>query len=95
MNPRILHAVPIAKFKLLLTFADGVSGEVDLATDIVGRGGVFKPLEDPRYFQAVAVDADAGTIVWPNGVDLDPDVLYHRVTGQPLPHERVKESAGR
>jgi hypothetical protein len=27
-------------------------------------------------FAQVAVDRDAGTIVWPNGADLDPDVLY-------------------
>ena len=40
------------------------------------RDGVFAPLQDPAYFARVSVDADAGTIVWPNGADLDPDVLY-------------------
>jgi hypothetical protein len=27
-------------------------------------------------FSLVAVDPVAGTVVWPNGVDLDPDVLH-------------------
>jgi len=28
------------------------------------------------FFNRVAVDREAGTIVWPNGLDLDPDMLY-------------------
>ena len=36
-------------------------------------------------FDQVSVDANLGTVVWPNGADIDPDVLYARVTGEPLP----------
>lgn len=39
------------------------------------------PLQDPSFFARVSVDADAGTIVWPNGVDLDPDMLYAAAHG--------------
>jgi hypothetical protein len=46
---------------------------------------LFAALKDPTYFAKVKVSRAAGTIRWPNGVDLDPDVLHHRVTGKPLP----------
>jgi hypothetical protein len=35
-----------------------------------------------REFERVFVDADCETIVWPNGADLDPIVLYAAVTKQ-------------
>jgi hypothetical protein len=51
----------------------------------VGRGGVFAPLEDVEFFKKVTVDPEIGTLVWPNGVDFCPDVLYSQATGKPLP----------
>jgi hypothetical protein len=39
---------------------------------------MFEPLRhDPQLFQRVRVDEVLGTIVWPNGADLDPDVLHN------------------
>ena len=84
--PRVTAVRHIAEYRLALDFSDGAAGEVDLRPDIVGRGGVFAQLEDVAYFSRVRVEADAGTIAWPNGVDLDPDVLYSRATGKPLVH---------
>jgi len=57
---------------------------LDLRERIVGRGGVFTPLQDIDYFAQVEVDLEAGTIVWPNGVDLCPDVLYSLVSGKAI-----------
>jgi len=31
------------------------------------------------------VDPDLGTICWPNGADLAPDMLYAKITGRSLP----------
>jgi hypothetical protein len=76
MHPRIIAVHPLGAFQLSLEFTDGSRGVVDLRTWIAGRGGVFLPLQAPEYFASVAVDAEAGTVVWPNGVDLDPDMLY-------------------
>lgn len=68
-------------FTLDLSFADGSRGSVDLSSWIVSSTGVFAALRDPAVFAQVAVDCDAGTIVWPNGADLDPDVLYELAHG--------------
>jgi hypothetical protein len=35
---------------------------------------MFEPLKDPAFFARVSVEH--GTVVWPNGVDLDPLVLH-------------------
>jgi hypothetical protein len=76
MAPRVLAVRVVGPMHVGLTFTDGSVGTVDLTPWIGGRGGVFGPLQDPAFFAHVAVDAEAGTIVWPNGVDLDPDMLY-------------------
>ena len=62
------------EYRLCLTFDDGTVGEVDFT----GREwrGVFEPLRDPDYFARVAVDAEAGTVTWPNGADMAPEPLY-------------------
>jgi len=67
-----------------LRFGDGAEGVVDVARR-VPFDGVFAPLRDPEYFRRVRVDTELGTIVWPNGADLDPLVLRSLVTGEDLP----------
>jgi hypothetical protein len=71
-------------YRVELTFSDGLVGIVDLANRILGRGGVFGPLEDRHFFQQVTVDNELGTIVWPNGADTCPDLLYAWATGKPV-----------
>lgn len=84
MFPRVTDVKHIEAYRLSVTFADGVQVELDFADRIVGRGGVFEPLEDVVFFKQVSVDPEARTLVWPNGVDLDPDVLYSEATGTPI-----------
>jgi Protein of unknown function (DUF2442) len=79
----IAEARTTGDHRLYLRFADGVEGEVDL-DEIVRWEGVFAPLRDPSRFAQVRVDTELGTVVWPNGADLDPDVLYAAVTGRPV-----------
>jgi Protein of unknown function (DUF2442) len=83
--PRITSVRHIKDYRLELTFSDGVRAEVDFRKRVVGRGGVFVPFKDVDFFRRVKVDPEIGTLVWPNGVDLDPDVLYSEATGTPLP----------
>jgi hypothetical protein len=64
----------LGNLRLRLTFSDGLVRELDFAGAL--SVGVLKPLNDPGLFAQVSVDTTAGTVVWPNGVDLDPDVLH-------------------
>jgi hypothetical protein len=79
----IVEVRPLAEYRLYLRFEDGVDGEVDVAR-LIDFSGVFGPLKERKEFARVRVDPELGTIVWPNGADLDPDVLYAEVTGQPI-----------
>jgi hypothetical protein len=69
--------------RLFVRFEDGVAGEVDVAAK-VRLDGVFAPLLDPAKFAEVRVNPDLGTVCWPNGADLDPEVLYAWVSGRPI-----------
>lgn len=84
MFPRVTAVRHVESYRLELTFSDGVQVVLDFEDRIVGSGGVFLPLEDVAFFKQVRVDPEARTIVWPNDVDLDPDVLYSEATGTPI-----------
>ena len=92
MFPRIVEVRHVEGYRLELTFTNGERAELDFRDMIVGRGGVFAGLEDVEEFRRVEVDAEAGTVVWPNGVDFCPDVLYSRATGTPIPETEVPRS---
>lgn len=68
-------------FEVFLRFTDSTEAVVDLESLL--EGPVFEPLRrDREQFAAVRVDPELGTVVWPNGADLCPDVLYMRATGK-------------
>jgi hypothetical protein len=75
-------------YQLQLRFEDGIEGVVDVS-HLIEFTGVFEPLRDPAYFSEVRLNPEWGTIYWPNGADLDPDVLYSHVAGEPLPQFEV------
>jgi hypothetical protein len=84
--PRVTAVEPLQGSRLRLTFTDGLVREVDLSGDLWGP--MAEPLQDPAYFRQVRVDPEMGTIVWPNGYDLDPDVLHgdHEAVGRAATH---------
>ena len=84
MFPRVNRVRHMRDYRLELDFTDGATAELDFRQQIVGRGGVFSQLENVGFFKQVQVDPEAGTIVWPNGVDFCPDVLYSLATGKPI-----------
>ena len=76
----IIEARPLGRHRLHLRFEDGIEGEVDIAT-MLDSTDTLAPLADPTYFAQVTPNPESGTITWPNGTDLDPDVLYAAVRG--------------
>jgi hypothetical protein len=71
-----IHSVqPLEGFRVQLEFTNGEQKIVDLEPYL--RGPVFESLrENAEAFRSVRVDEELGTIVWENGADIDPDVLY-------------------
>lgn len=76
---RVRAVVPLDGFRVRLTLTDDSVVEREVGSLLVGP--VFEPVRgDPAYFRQVKVEA--GTLVWPNGADLCPDVL---IWGGPPP----------
>jgi hypothetical protein len=72
---RIRNVTPLTGFFVKLEFTDGSEKEIDLEPYL--RGPVFEQIRrDQLVFRSVKVDSRSGTIVWENGADIDPDVLY-------------------
>lgn len=76
MFPRITDVRHLHGYVLELAFDDGLRAKLDFRDRILGRNGVFKPLEDIEFFRQVRLDPDFGTLVWPNEVDFCPEVLH-------------------
>jgi hypothetical protein len=84
---RIAGVVALQGFRLRLSLTDGSVVERDV--EHLLNGPVFDNLRnDPEQFRTVRVEG--GSIAWPNGADLDPDVL---IWGGPPPAEE-KVGAG-
>jgi hypothetical protein len=69
---RICEVKALEGFKLKLTLTDGSIIERDVSRLLVGP--IFEPVrKDSMVFAKIRVEG--GTVVWPNGADLCPDVL--------------------
>ena len=93
MSPQVKDVRYLEGHRLELLFADGLRAVVDFEQRVKSHGGVWKPLHDPAYFRQVRIEAEAGTLVWPNGVDVCPDVLYALASGKPLAGEQLARAS--
>jgi hypothetical protein len=87
LTPDITAAVVIRHGVLKLTFADGLTGEVEVLDRM--RGPVFEEARTPAGFAKVDVDTETGTVIWPGGADLAPDTLYERIRTGIWPEQDV------
>jgi len=87
LTPDITAAEVVRHGVLRLTFADGLSGDVDVLDRM--RGPVFEDARSPEGFVKVEADTETGTVVWPGGADLAPDTLYERISSGAWPETRA------
>lgn len=80
--PVVVGAAVIGEFRLRLLFDDGTVGDVDFSA--ARWQGVLESLNDPDVFRQARVDPEAGTVVWPGGLDLAPEPLYEEARKHPL-----------
>jgi len=73
---RISSVRVLCERRVKLGLTNGETKVVDLA--VLLQGPAFEAIRnDDELFAQVRVDPEFGTLVWPSGADLCPDVLIH------------------
>ena len=70
---RVRQVEVIDRRTLRVTFSDDLVRELDLSPTLTG---VLAALDTDETFAEAGVDPATGTVCWPGGLDLDPDVLH-------------------
>ena len=72
---RVQSVEPLDDAIVRVVFTNGEQRDIDLAP-YIANGPIFEPVRNnPVFFRSANVEG--GTIAWPNGADIDPDVLYY------------------
>jgi hypothetical protein len=77
--PTPIEVEALENYRVRVKYSDGVEGVVDLS-DFAGEG-VFALWNDYREFQKVHV-GPGGEIAWSDQIDMCPDSIYLKITGQ-------------
>ena len=74
MLVRAQSVQPLTDYVVRVVFTDGTTRDIDLTPYL--HGPIFEPIRlQADLFRSVRVEF--GALTWPNGADIDPDVLYH------------------
>ncbi len=74
MIPTVIQVKALPEFRLSVTFADGFTAQVNLKRHVLESDWpIVEPLKQPDYFRKVRVKN--GSVAWPNGYDVCPEVL--------------------
>jgi hypothetical protein len=87
MAPAISSVVSLEPYVVRVVFVDGEIRDVDIEPLL--DGPVFAPLRDHDEFRRVSVDIETGVVAWPNGADLDSEVIYGIAPAAAQPAARV------
>ncbi len=58
-----------------VVFENNTCKTINLAPVLYGE--MYGPLKYPGFFKLVKLDDEIQTLVWPNGADFDPSMLYY------------------
>jgi hypothetical protein len=73
----------IRNYILEIVFIDETKGTVDLS-EYSKRGGVFSPFADIEFFKKVSINPNFGVLTWPGEIDIAPETIYAKATGNPF-----------
>jgi len=71
---QVRHFERVAPFTLRVYFEDSTEQVIDFRPVLFGE--IYGPLANSELFEQVHIDQDVHTLVWPNGADFDPAILY-------------------
>jgi hypothetical protein len=71
---RVIEFEIVAPYTLRITFEDSIQQVIDFRPIL--EGDLYGPLQDMKLFNQVEIDPEVHTLVWPNGADFDPSILY-------------------
>jgi hypothetical protein len=71
---RVIAVEIVSDYTLRIQFDDETERTINFRPVLAGE--LFGPLRDLDLFARVRVDAEAQTLVWPNGADFDPATLH-------------------
>lgn len=80
----LIEAKYIHGYVLELTFENGRKGVFDFS-GYKKKGGAFSRFSDMAFLKSFFVNKELGVLCWPDGLDIAPETLYHKATGEPLP----------
>ena len=73
---KIKLAIPLAEYKLQVTFEDNRQKIFDLSSLV--HSPLCKDWKDPMFFNHVALYEHRGAVFWPNGFDIDAETLLSK-----------------
>ncbi len=88
--PQVVEARHIGGFIISTRFDDGTEKQIDISQWF--KGPVFESLKNAKVFKKFFIEA--GTLAWPNGVDIAPEALYasHEATKKTRHNKRIERT---
>lgn len=74
----------LGEYKIHVKFKNGKSGILDFSS-YPNRNGVFSKFNDINFFKQAYINPEFGVLTWPGGIDIAPETIYSKATGEPLP----------